>query len=1662
MKMTGGDVVRESNVLFLSFVLLLLATQTWAISLTGSTNLTAQSVASGQANCTRLPLQGSSNGVSFESTNAIPRSGNLNILRATPAMRLRSTASMQSMTSSPPSDLIVWWRFDEGSGTSVADASGNGHTATLQGDSPPAWINGVTSGALDFDGYQYYVESDDSFNETISAYTIEAWFAARSASGENPAIISTLGDDIGFDYLGDILIWTNGYFYGNAIALNTRWDVLVASQGLVDGKWHHVAATWDGTNSSLYVDGQLVATQPDAYDGYSWTTPLRLAYRDTNPPGCHFGGSISDVRIYRRALSSDEVAADYNIDTVDNDGITDWWRLRYFGSGTTTNSVSCASCDPNHDGYSNLEEYQNGTNPLLPSGLTVPSDLIVWWSFDEGTGSFAGDVTGNGHCGLLLGDSPPAWTNGVTSGALSFDGSQNYVQTELPFHETISGYTIEAWFAASSGLGENPAIISTLGDDIGFDYLGDILIWTNGMFYGNAIALNTRWDVLVAQDGLFDGNWHHVAGTWDGTNSSLYVDGQLVATQPDEYDGFSWTTPLRLAYRDTNGGCNYGGNIGEVRVYSRALSSNEVAAAYNTDTVGDGIPDWWRFKYFGSGTTVDGNSCGACTSPNPWAHELTNLQVYHNPSVLISNNYTTYNDGIPDWWRVKYFGTAVPTNSLSCASCDADNTFWSNLADYQNGIDPTSTGDALPLSFSINGGTDPITTTQLHLELPTGIVADYVVVSEDLFLTSVTNAFASAFDYTLGSNVDGLHTVYLRLLKSNGRLSTPFAATVQVEAGPPVIWTSSPTNGMVTGQRRVDVQGFAGDANTNASAPLQVAVNGDFVNDRDTNGNWWSAQDLAPGTNTFLAVATGIAGLSSTTSVWLIYDPALATNVPNFTLDVTNTVTVGSNTTAIAVSGTIDDSNATVRILVLDASDNTITNASASAAVKGTNWWANVPVVGGNNAVIVTAQNSNSQPATNGFVTAQNTSVFLVIDSPTPDTAVNGTSVVVVGHASTNFDKTITINGIPAFTSTDANGIVFSNSVPINSTDANIIEVDATGTDGSSATTRETVYAYQLLSLHASYNGWIPIPDVLWGPGVETYDWDPSRGDVFHRRVHFLGGWPGPWEDDMPCNFVCGSPNSADVCVNLATGYGYDEYYYTTYTAEGDFSYGIDAGSWDSQLTVIKHAPNNEEQLVVFHFNSFGYSVRCADPMSFDPSQITFRGAHGFWYIQNGQTNGVAFLVKVRTNIPFTIQAADFRIPSMADNCPPRTYQSGTSRELQFTGFGNALVGGKVQSVAFNGGTHTMYANGDHGGWGVGDPIDNPVWTRDGTRNPVCYSRNTPVSMHVEIKLDPPVPDGLTIPATLVADAGDLQGSAPVNLSGSNVTKDITVGTLSNMVYKATPTFKWKFLINTPSGLGSNEFDQTTHTIYVTYADPISDGGSLTPQRLDKAVSPANGTSNVLTIANAIYSNLYNDKQAGKLRSCLYVGPFARNFAPTGCRPGVGDLPDLTYNWYMYSPVEPGEWDIQGACITFAELHNLELQILGINAGTPVLIAPVPDDQCGDILQDPLADPWIPPTTRYWPCSDGLQHLSYMQYCAGGVANNYEGALKVVDGGTTKYYAGAANIVRSLPSQILQAQNATEYYLWGDNTTVPAGCTLCYCGQSCVAAFGTTAPPNCP
>ena len=365
MKLTGEDVGRRAEALFLACAIACLAAQARAQDLTAATNLTAQSIASRQASWNRLSLQG----VNLAGTNAAnlatSRAMSLRTGFATAATVL-STASAELLTCALSNDLIVWWTFEEGGGGSLMDASGNGYSASLVGGPLPIWTKGVTSDALDFDCAQNFVGSDQVITQTFTAATLECWFRADCVSGENPSIVGTVHDDnpiYGQGDIGSLNIYSPDVRpdmgYALYFAVGNNW--MTAPINAFDGQYHHVAGVWDDSGMQLYYDGVLAATTNATIGPVEGNSYLRAAYRDTNG-GCFLGGMVGETRLYDRALSSAEVAADYNTDTV-GDGIPDWWRMKYFGSGTTTNNQSCATCDPYGIGINNSTAYLEGRDP---------------------------------------------------------------------------------------------------------------------------------------------------------------------------------------------------------------------------------------------------------------------------------------------------------------------------------------------------------------------------------------------------------------------------------------------------------------------------------------------------------------------------------------------------------------------------------------------------------------------------------------------------------------------------------------------------------------------------------------------------------------------------------------------------------------------------------------------------------------------------------------------------------------------------------------------------------------------------------------------------------------------------------------------------------------------------------------------------------------------------------------------------------------------------------------------------------------------------------------------------------------------------------------------------------------------------------------------------
>src|SRR3989339_770572 len=197
------------------------------------------------------------------------------------------------------------WKFEENTGTTVADTSGNSNNGTLSGTTLPVWeTNGKIGKALKFDGNGGYVSvADKSSIDITNAITLEAGVKSEvvDQDGSTRRVI-----DKGATYaLGaSDKAYFKLYLDGIATEALKTWSSSDANV------WHHLVGTYDGTAMKLYQDGVNVANT--SASGLISTNDNGLQIGRQSDTSGRFKGLINEVRIYNRALTNVEIQNHFN------------------------------------------------------------------------------------------------------------------------------------------------------------------------------------------------------------------------------------------------------------------------------------------------------------------------------------------------------------------------------------------------------------------------------------------------------------------------------------------------------------------------------------------------------------------------------------------------------------------------------------------------------------------------------------------------------------------------------------------------------------------------------------------------------------------------------------------------------------------------------------------------------------------------------------------------------------------------------------------------------------------------------------------------------------------------------------------------------------------------------------------------------------------------------------------------------------------------------------------------------------------------------------------------------------------------------------------------------------------------------------------------------
>lgn len=463
---------------------------------------------------------------------------------------------------SPEGTQVLHYQMDEMYGTTINNqiTANSSLTGTISGATWTAQASCKINNCLDFDG------ADDSIAVTnanaidfdtnlASSFTFSAWIYPDGAGEGSGGRIYSKGTNswLRVDTL------SSGFLDIQANQDLTTSDATVnATAKITQSAWNHVALTYEDDEDdeiTIWVNGIAVGTSADGSGTPIITDSAALTIgNETGGTTQTFDGKIDDFKIYSSALTTEQIRIDMNANSAIN---------------LSTGAIEASQLS---DGAGNAP--------------------VLYWSFNENTGSTVQDQTGNENAGTITG---ATFSAGKVGSAMRFsttntDRVEKITPNNIPANN--SAQSLSYWYKVDA----NP-----VGPDVAVNILGagssavqcgfrgsTIMCWKNG----GTELVNTS--TLPAA-----GTWNHVVYTFDGTNHTLYLNGVYQETSTVAANTGA-ASDVQVGYNGDSTTEDWeNGEIDEVKIWNYELTQSQVMYEFNRG----GPIGWWKFDD-NTGTTA--------------------------------------------------------------------------------------------------------------------------------------------------------------------------------------------------------------------------------------------------------------------------------------------------------------------------------------------------------------------------------------------------------------------------------------------------------------------------------------------------------------------------------------------------------------------------------------------------------------------------------------------------------------------------------------------------------------------------------------------------------------------------------------------------------------------------------------------------------------------------------------------------------------------------------------------------------------------------------------------------------------------------------------------------------------------------------------------------
>jgi O-glycosyl hydrolase len=532
-----------------------------------------------------------------------------------------------------------------------------------------------------------------------------------------------------------------------------------------------------------------------------------------------------------------------------------------------------------------------------PTVLAQSTGPVAAYSFNEGTGTIAGDSSGRGNNGTLVNGA--TWsTNAKFGAAASFDGSNDRI--DVPDSSSLdltSGMTLEAWVRPTANSSYRTVVLKEISGELAYS------LYAADSDHG---ARPSGWVRSGSVSRYSDGTgslplnvYSHVAVTYNGSALVFYVNGVATRTTTVSGNIQTSTLPLRIG-GNTIWGEYFQGQIDEVRIYNRALTQSEIQADMVMPVGGSGggadtTAPTVAVTAPANGATVSGIvTLGANASD-----DVGVMGVQFKVDGVNASAEDTTSPYSTSWNTA---GVSAGTHQITATARDAaGNTNTSTITVTVNNAD--SQAPTVALTAPANGATVSGNVTVSADASDNVAVAgvQFRLDGNNLGVEDVSAPFSVSWSTTGATN--GSHQLTATARDAAGNTTTSTVRTVTVSNGgggdtqAPTVSLTAPASG-ATVSGTVTLSASASD-NVRVVG-VQFRVDGVNVGTEDPGAPFsrsWDSRTATNGTHSVTAVARDAAGNVRTSSARTVTVSNGDTQAP--------TVSLGAPAAGSTVSGTV-------------------------------------------------------------------------------------------------------------------------------------------------------------------------------------------------------------------------------------------------------------------------------------------------------------------------------------------------------------------------------------------------------------------------------------------------------------------------------------------------------------------------------------------------------------------------------------------------------------------------------------------------------------------------------------------------------------------------------------------------------------------------------------